>query len=43
MKGTGVIPDIYVGPNVKDVIGQVDTKMETVRQMIAEKDLKIKN
>ncbi|HEV8083062.1 MAG TPA: S41 family peptidase [Chitinophagaceae bacterium] len=43
VKGTGVIPDIYVGPNVKDVIGQVDTKMETVREMIAEKDLKIKN
>ncbi len=43
VKGTGVIPDIYVGPNVKDVIGQVDTKMETVREMIAEKDSKIKN
>lgn len=43
MKGTGVIPDVYVGPNVKDVIGEVDTKMEIVREMIAEKELRIKN
>ncbi len=36
-KGTGVIPDIYVGPNVKDVINGVDTKLEVVREMIGEK------
>ncbi len=43
VKGTGVIPDVYVGPNVKDVIGEVDTKMEIVREMIGEKELRIKN
>ena len=35
VKGTGVIPDIYVGPNVKDVIDQVDTKMEVIKKIIA--------
>lgn len=34
VKGTGVIPDVYVGPNTKDVIDQVDTKLETARKMI---------
>ena len=33
-KGTGVIPDIYVGPNVKDVRAGVDTKLEVVKKMI---------
>ncbi|MEP7228987.1 MAG: S41 family peptidase [Ginsengibacter sp.] len=36
-KGTGVVPDVYVGPNVKDVIKGVDTKLERVKEMIAEK------
>lgn len=36
-KGTGVIPDIYIGPVYKDVINDVDTKMEKVKQMINEK------
>ncbi len=33
-KGTGVIPDVYVGPNVKDIINRVDTKMEKVKELI---------
>lgn len=37
VKGTGVMPDIYVGPNLPDVIKRVDTKMEKVRQLIREK------
>ncbi len=37
-KGTGVIPDVFVGPNVKDLINQVDTKLEVVREMIEEKN-----
>ncbi|MEP6596289.1 MAG: S41 family peptidase [Ginsengibacter sp.] len=43
VKGTGVIPDVYVGPNVKDVRDQVDTKMERVKRIIAENELRIKN
>lgn len=34
-KGTGVIPDVYVGPNVKDIISGVDTKMEKVKELIS--------
>ncbi len=37
VKGTGVIPDVYVRPNVKDVIDQVDTKRVIVREMIKAK------
>ena len=33
-KGTGVIPDIYVRPNVKDILNRVDTKMEKVKELI---------
>ena len=33
-KGTGVIPDVYVGPVLKDVISGVDSKMEVVKKMI---------
>ncbi|MEO6221471.1 MAG: S41 family peptidase [Ginsengibacter sp.] len=40
VKGIGVMPDVYVGPNVKDIITQEDTKIERIRRMIAEKDLK---
>ena len=36
-KGTGVMPDVYLGPVLKDVIDNVDTKMERVKEMIGEK------
>jgi C-terminal processing protease CtpA/Prc len=32
-KGTGVIPDIYVGPNWRDILNGVDTKMEVVKEL----------
>ncbi len=35
-KGTGVIPDVYVGPNRKDIIEKVDTKMQAVNKIITE-------
>ncbi len=34
-KGTGVIPEVYVGPNVKDIRNQVDSKMEKVKELIS--------
>jgi C-terminal processing protease CtpA/Prc len=37
IKGTGVAPDIYIGPDWRDVINDVDTKLERVRQMISNK------
>ncbi|MEP6927788.1 MAG: S41 family peptidase [Ginsengibacter sp.] len=37
-KGTGVIPDIYIGPVLKDAVNGIDTKMERVKKMIAEKE-----
>ena len=33
-KGTGVTPDVYIGPVLKDVINGIDTKMERVKKMI---------
>ncbi|MEO7119844.1 MAG: S41 family peptidase [Ginsengibacter sp.] len=33
-KGTGVMPDIYIGPVYKDVVNGIDTKMERVKDMI---------
>lgn len=39
-KGIGVMPDIYVGPVLKDVISGVDTKMERVKKMIKEISIK---
>ncbi len=36
-KGTGVIPDIYIGPVLKDAVNGIDTKMERVKKMILEK------
>jgi hypothetical protein len=39
-KGTGVMPDVYVGPALKDVISGDDTKMEMVKKMIKEKSAK---
>jgi hypothetical protein len=37
VKGTGVIPDIYVGVSWRDVLKGVDTKIEKVKQMIHQK------
>jgi C-terminal processing protease CtpA/Prc len=34
IKGTGVIPDIYIGPDWRDVLNGVDTKLERVKKMI---------
>ncbi len=34
VKGTGVLPDIYVGPNWRDMLNGVDTKIEKVKEMI---------
>ena len=36
IKGTGVIPDIYVGPNWRDILNGVDTKVERVKEIINE-------
>ncbi|MEO6838562.1 MAG: S41 family peptidase [Ginsengibacter sp.] len=36
VKGTGVIPDIYIGPNWRDILKGVDTKVERVKKMINE-------
>ena len=36
-KGSGVMPDIYISPVLKDVINGFDTKMEKVKEMINEK------
>jgi C-terminal processing protease CtpA/Prc len=35
-KGTGVMPDIYVGPNWRDILNGVDTKMKTIEKIIKE-------
>ncbi|MEO8765422.1 MAG: S41 family peptidase [Ginsengibacter sp.] len=35
-KGTGVMPDLYIGPVLKDAVNGIDTKMERVKQMIME-------
>jgi hypothetical protein len=36
-KGTGVIPDVYVGPDWRDMLNSVDTKIEIVKKMIEER------
>jgi hypothetical protein len=36
-KGTGVIPDVYIGPVYKDLLNGVDTKMEWVKRKINKK------
>ena len=36
-KGTGVIPDVYIGPNWQDILKGTDTKLEAVKKMINEK------
>ncbi len=40
IKGTGVVPDIYVGPTVDGLRKDIDRKMEFVKQMIHEKETK---
>jgi Peptidase family S41 len=35
-KGTGVIPDVYIGPNVSDILQGRDTKLEAVKKIIAQ-------
>ena len=39
-KGTGVIPDIYVGPTVESSRKDIDRKMEFVKELIKEKSAK---
>lgn len=36
VKGTGVIPDIFVGPNWRDILKGVDTKIEKIKEIIRE-------
>lgn len=38
VKGTGVIPDVYIGPVYRDVVNGVDTKMEYVKKVINKKE-----
>ena len=33
-KGSGVIPDLYIGPDWRDILNGVDTKVEVVKQII---------
>jgi len=33
-KGTGVMPDIYIGPNWRDILNGKDTKLERVEEII---------
>lgn len=33
-KGTGIIPDVYIGPNWRDILKGTDTKLEAVKKMI---------
>ncbi|MEO5782306.1 MAG: S41 family peptidase [Ginsengibacter sp.] len=39
-KGTGVVPDIFVGPTVESMRKDIDRKMEFVKEMIREKNAK---
>jgi hypothetical protein len=34
VKGTGVIPDVYVGPNWRDILKGKDSKIDKVKEMI---------
>lgn len=36
-KGTGVLPDIYIGPDWRDILNGKDTKVERVKEMIQAK------
>ncbi|MEO5650370.1 MAG: S41 family peptidase [Ginsengibacter sp.] len=37
-KGTGVIPDVYVGPDWRDILNGTDTKIEAVKKIIEEEN-----
>jgi C-terminal processing protease CtpA/Prc len=37
LNGTGVLPDIFVGPDWRDILKGVDTKIERVKEIIREK------
>jgi hypothetical protein len=37
VKGTGVIPDVYVGPNWRDILKGKDSKIEKVKEIIEQK------
>lgn len=37
-KGTGVLPDIFVGPDWRDILNGVDTKIQRVKEIIREKN-----
>jgi hypothetical protein len=39
VKGTGVIPDVYVGPDWRDILKGRDTKLDRVKEMINHKSL----
>lgn len=39
-KGTGVVPDIYVGPTVESIQKDADRKLEFVKELIKEKKIK---
>ncbi len=39
VKGTGVMPDVYIGPRYEDLIRGVDTKMEWVKRHIRKSSL----
>ena len=32
----GLMPDVYVEPNVEDVINEMDTELEAVKMLIAQ-------
>jgi hypothetical protein len=38
VKGTGVPPDIYVGPDWRDILKGVDTKIEKIKELIKEEN-----
>lgn len=40
VKGAGVFPDVYVGPNWRDILSGKDTKLEKVKQIIRENNAK---
>lgn len=36
VKGTGIIPDIYIGPNWRDILNRRDTKMEEIKSIVTD-------
>lgn len=38
VKGTGVMPDVFVGPHWRDILNGVDTKIEKVKQLIQQQN-----